>query len=66
MILDCFEHKMWHHCIKMKFQKITNFLNTTFDDKDLPIFVTKTLIEVYDQLEKISGLTKKSVLKRQC
>ena len=20
-IIDCFEHKMWHHCIKMKFQK---------------------------------------------
>ena len=52
MILDCFEHKMWHHCIKMEFQKITNFLNTTLDDKDLPSFVTKKLIEVYDQLEK--------------
>ena len=50
----------------MKFQKITNFLNTTLDDKDLPRFVTKNLIEVYDQLEKISALTKKSVLKRQC
>ena len=52
MILDCFEHKMWQHCIKMEFQKITNFLNTTLDDKDLPRFVTKKLIEVYDQSEK--------------
>ena len=25
----------------MKFQKITNFLDTTFDDKDLPRLVTK-------------------------
>ena len=28
-------------CIRMEFQKITNFLDTTFDDKDLPRFVTK-------------------------
>ena len=34
----------------MEFQKITNFLDTTFDDKDLPRFVTKKWIEVYDQL----------------
>ena len=24
-IIDCFEHKMWHHCIKMKFQKNCKF-----------------------------------------
>ena len=36
----------------MEFQKITNFLDTTFDDKDLPRFVTKKLIEVYDQSER--------------
>ena len=42
---------MWHHCIKMEFQKIANFLNTTSDDKDLPRFVTKKWIEVYDQSE---------------
>ena len=29
MTLDCFEHKMWHHCIKMEFQKIVNFLDIT-------------------------------------
>ena len=40
---------MWHHSIKMEFQKIVDFLDTTFDDKDLPRFVTKTWIEVYDQ-----------------
>ena len=40
---------MWHHCIKMEFQKIANFLNTTSDDKYLPRFATKKWIEVYDQ-----------------
>ena len=35
----------------MEFQKIVNFLDTTSDDKDLPRFVTKKWIEVYDQLE---------------
>ena len=36
----------------MGFQKITNFLDTTLDDKELPRFVTKKWIEVYDQSEK--------------
>ena len=36
----------------MGFQKIANFLDTTFDDKDLPKFATKKWIEVYDQSEK--------------
>ena len=43
---------MWHHCIKTEFQKIGNFLDTTSDDKDLPRFVTKKWIQVYDQSEK--------------
>ena len=42
---------MCHYCIKMEFQKIVNFLDTTSDDKDLPRFVTKKWIEVYDQSE---------------
>ena len=33
----------------MEFQKITNFLDITSDNKDLPKFVTKNWIEVYDQ-----------------
>ena len=33
----------------MEFQKIENFLDTTSADKDLPRFVTKKWIEVYDQ-----------------
>ena len=40
---------MWRHCIKREFQKIVNFLDTTSDDKDLPRFVTKKWIEVYDR-----------------
>ena len=35
----------------MKFQKTANFLDTTSDDKDLPNFVTKKWVEVYDQSE---------------
>ena len=36
----------------MEFQKITNFLDINFDDKDLPRFVTKKWIEVNDQTGK--------------
>ena len=51
MTSDCFEYKFYFLCIKIQFQKIVNFLDTTFDDKDLPRFVTKKWIEVYDQSE---------------
>ena len=47
--LDCFQHKFYFLCIKMEFQKMVNFLDSTFDDKDLPIFVTKKWIKVCDQ-----------------
>ena len=60
------EYKFYFLCIKMKFQKITNFLDTTSDDKDLPWFVTKKWIEVLDQSEKIITQTKKLELKHQC
>ena len=33
----------------LEFQKITNFLDSTPYDKDLPGFVTKKLVEVYNQ-----------------
>ena len=33
----------------MEFKKIANFLDATSDDKDLPRFVTKKWIKVYDQ-----------------
>ena len=35
----------------MEFQKVTNFLDINSDNKDLPKFVTKKWIEVYDQSE---------------
>ena len=35
----------------MEFQKITNFLDITSDDKDLSRIVTKKWIEIYDQSE---------------
>ena len=38
--------------IKVEFQKIVNLLDTASDDKDLPRFVTKKWIEVYDQSER--------------
>ena len=46
--------KCVHYCIKWNFKKISNFkfpnfIDITFDDKDLPGFVTKKWIEVYDQ-----------------
>ena len=44
----------------MEFQKITNFLDTNFDDKDLPRFATKKWIEVYDQSEKHYSVNKKN------
>ena len=36
----------------MEFQRIMNLLDTKLDDKDLPRFVTKKWIEVYDQSVK--------------
>ena len=35
----------------MEFQKVVNFLDTTSDNKDLPTFVTKKWIEVYNESE---------------
>ena len=49
----------------MEFQKIVNLLNTNSDDKDLPRFITKKWIEVYDESKKkkITALTKRLELK---
>ena len=49
MILDYFEYKFYSFCIKMEFQKMTNFLDIASDNKDLPKFVTKKWIKVHDQ-----------------
>ena len=43
----------------MEFQKITNFFDITSDNNDLPKFVTKKWIEVYDQSEQNCNPNKK-------
>ena len=57
----------------MEFQKIVNFLDTTSNEsserfplKDLPKFFPTKWIDVYDQLEEITMLTKKLESKHQC
>ena len=47
----------------MEFQKIINLLNTTFDNKDLPRFVTKKWIEIYDESEKNCSINKEIRIK---
>ena len=42
----------------MEFQKIINLLDITSDYKDLPRYVTKKWIEVYDQSEKNYNVNK--------
>ena len=54
---------MWHHCIKMEFQKFANFLGTTSDHKDLQRFATKKLVEVYDQSRGNYNVNKKNRIK---
>ena len=48
---------MWHHYIKMEFQKTANFLDTTSDNINLPRFGIKKWIEVYDQRKKLEFLS---------
>ena len=50
----------------MEFLKIVDFLDTNSDNKDLPRFVTKKWVEVYDQSEKAIAQTKKLELRHQC
>ena len=47
----------------MEFQKITNLLDITSDNKDLPRFVTKKWIEVYDRSEKNYSINKEIRIK---
>ena len=47
----------------MEFRKIINLLNITSDEKDLPRFVTKKWIEVYDQSEKNYSVNKEIRIK---
>ena len=47
----------------MEFQKTVNLLDATLDDKDLPRFVTKKWIAVYDQSEKNYSVNKEIRIK---
>ena len=47
----------------MEFQKIVNLLETTFDVKDLPGFVTKKWIEVYVQSGRNYNVNKEITIK---
>ena len=47
----------------MEFQKIIDLLDITSDDKDLPRYVTKKWIEVYDQSEKNYDINKEIRIK---
>ena len=47
----------------MEFQKIINLLEITSDDKDLPRFVTKNWIEVYDQSQRNYDVNKELRIK---
>ena len=47
----------------MEFQKIVNFLDTSFDDKNLPRFVTKKWIQAYDQSERNYDVNKEIRIK---
>ena len=47
----------------MEFQNIVNFLGITSDNKDLPKFVTKTWIQVYDQSQGYYDVNKEIRIK---
>ena len=47
----------------MEFRKITSFVGTASNNKDLPTFVTKKWIEVYDQSEGNYNVNKEIKIK---
>ena len=66
MTSDYFEYKFYFLFIKMEFQKISNFLDTTSDDKVLARFVTKSGLKFMINQKKIAMLIKKLESKHQC
>ena len=50
----------------MEFQKIVNFFDTNFDNKDLPKFVAKNGLKFMMNHKEIMMLIKKLELKHQC
>ena len=47
----------------MEYQKIVNFLDRTSDDKDLPRFINKKWIEVYDQSQVNYNVNEEIIIK---
>ena len=64
--LRLFWMQFYFLCIKMEFQKITNFLDITSDDKDLPKFVTKNGLKFIINQKEIITQIKKLELRHQC
>ena len=54
---------MQSHWIKAEFQKIVSLFDATFDNKDLPRFVTKKWIDVYDYSGKNNNVNKEIIIK---
>ena len=63
MIWDYFDYKFYFFCMKMEFQKIANFLDITSDNKNLPKFVTKKWIEIYDESQRKCDVNKEVRIK---
>ena len=61
-----FEYKFYFLFIKMEFKKITNFLDMTSDNKDLPKFLLKNGLKFMINHKEITMLIKKLELKLQC
>ena len=65
MTIGCFEHKMWYHCIKMeesqKIFSIQPLMIKIYQD-----LLLKNGLKFMINQKKITALTKKSELKRQC
>ena len=66
MTQDYFKYKFYFLCVKMEFQKMTNFLDINSDNKDLPKFVTKNGLKFMINQKKIITQIKKLELKLQC
>ena len=47
----------------MEFQRIKNFLDITFDNKNLPRYITKKCVEVYDQSQENYNVNKEIRIK---
>ena len=64
--IDYFKRKFYFLCIQMEFQKITNFLDRTSDNNDLPKFITKNGLKFMINQKEIITQIKKLELKLQC